>query len=170
MKHNKIKQKEEVNMEKGEIQKLLALTLLVLAIFFIFYGITLLILNKENNNENEIVPSEIQYKEIIASQVLKQNENNYYVLVFMNEDSSNSLYDLYKGKYEALENHDKVYLVNLDNPMNKAFKSEESNLKTNNILEIKFKGATLLKISNGNIVEAYETEDAIINKFKQLIG
>ena len=60
------------------------------------------------------------------------------------------------------------YILNLDSVFNKKYFTDgESNLYTENPSEIRFKDATLLKVQDGKVVEAYEGKDSIITYLKK---
>ncbi len=161
-----ISNKETQNIESNELKKLAFLVIIVLAVFLAFYGITCLILNK--NDEEIIIPTEIQYDEILLTKLLEQGEKSYYVLVTTENDSNKNLYNTYKTNYYKLEKHDKIYDSNLSNIFNKAFLSDKTNTKIKNINELKLSQSILIKIDNKKISKVYDGSDAIIEQFKNM--
>lgn len=143
-----------------EISKLIKLIIVVSLIVLIFYGLTVLV-NQEKEVENPDTPASIQYDEILIGNVLKQPNEEYYVMIYDDEDYDTSLYstylDLYKQKDEAI----RIYTSQLNNPLNQNFKAEKSNLNINDISDLKVQSSTLLKINNGKIEEFYEGEELV---------
>lgn len=143
-----------------EISKLIKLIIVVSLIVLIFYGLTVLV-NQEKEVENPDTPASIQYDEILIGNVLKQPNEEYYVMIYDDEDYDTSLYstylDLYKQKDEAI----RIYTSQLNNPLNQNFKAEESNLDISDISDLKIQSSTLLKIDNGKIEEFYEGEELV---------
>ncbi len=138
-----------------EISKLIKLIIVVSLIVLIFYGLTVLV-NQEKEVENPDTPASIQYDEILIGNVLKQPNEEYYVMIYDDEDYDTSLYstylDLYKQKDEAI----RIYTSQLNNPLNQNFKAEKSNLDISDISDLKIQSSTLLKINDGKIEEFYE--------------
>lgn len=143
-----------------EISKLIKLIIVVSLIVLIFYGLTVLV-NQEKEVENPDTPASIQYDEILIGNVLKQPNEEYYVMIYDDEDYDTSLYstylDLYKQKDEAI----RIYTSQLNNPLNQNFKAEKSNLDISDISDLKVQSSTLLKIDNGKIEEFYEGEELV---------
>lgn len=143
-----------------EISKLIKLIIVVSLIVLIFYGLTVLV-NQEKEVENPDTPASIQYDEILIGNVLKQPNEEYYVMIYDDEDYDTSLYstylDLYKQKDEAI----RIYTSQLNNPLNQNFKAEKSNLDISDISDLKVQSSTLLKINNGKIEEFYEGEELV---------
>ena len=138
-----------------ELSKLIKLIIVVSLIVLIFYGLTVLV-NQEKEVENPDTPASIQYDEILIGNVLKQPNEEYYVMIYDDEDYDTSLYstylDLYKQKDEAI----RIYTSQLNNPLNQNFKAEKSNLDISDISDLKIQSSTLLKINDGKIEEFYE--------------
>ena len=141
--------------DNSEISKLIKLIVIVTLIVLAFYGITA-ILNNDEEEETQDQSATIQYDEILIGNVLKQPNEEYYVMIYDDEDYDTSLYstylDLYKQKDEAI----RIYTSQLNNPLNQNFKAEESNLDISDISDLKIQSSTLLKINDGKIEEFYE--------------
>ena len=143
-----------------EISKLIKLIIVVSLIVLIFYGLTVM-KKKKKEVENPDTPASIQYDEILIGNVLKQPNEEYYVMIYDDEDYDTSLYstylDLYKQKDEAI----RIYTSQLNNPLNQNFKAEKSNLDISDISDLKVQSSTLLKINDGKIEEFYEGEKLV---------
>lgn len=164
------------NIENNEMQRLGILVAIVTGIFIIFYAVTFLLMReKENYDYIQKISTkrDIQYDEILISQILNQSPKEYYVFIKENDDINNSIYDVYIGNYRDYnkDNNDglKIYTLNIDKIFNKANKSDESYFNTVDVNEIKVKQATILKISNKQIVEIYEGEEKITRFFEEIL-
>ncbi|HHW69428.1 MAG TPA: hypothetical protein GX747_03740 [Tenericutes bacterium] len=173
--NKKIAKQKDVtkNVESNEVKRLGILVAIVTGIFVIFYGITVLVM-RENETYDYIkkisTAKQVQYDEIIISQLFNQKPTEYYVFIKENEDLDNKLYDVYIENYKD-SNKDglNIYTINIDKLFNSKNKSDESNFKSANIDEIKVKKATILKIANKQISEVYEGKEEIINFFNEKI-
>ncbi len=121
----------------------------MLLVFVSFYLITDYLNPKPlvKNLESEIKPVYIQYQEILAGSTFNINKSQYYVL-FYNSDK------FYKAEIEKIissyrkENKVSLYIVNLNNGLNKNYIFEESNSSAQSAAELKVKDLTLIKIEN----------------------
>lgn len=177
---NKINKKNKVEKDKietikttpTEIKKLLLIIFGILIVCAIFYGITILFVKdnklEENKEENKSNVS-IQYEEIILSKLLNQSEKDYYVLITLDEDINNKVYNEYKNKYKDKKDSKKIYISNLNHPFNKPFISDNSNFNINNIKDLKLKESTLIRVYKNKIKEYYEGKNEIISKLKELV-
>lgn len=143
-----------------EISKLIKLIIVVSLIVLIFYGLTVLV-NQEKEVENPDTPASIQYDEILIGNVLKQPNEEYYVMIYDDEDYDTSLYSTYLNLYKQKDEAIRIYTSQLNNPLNQNFKAEESNLDISDISDLKIQSSTLLKINNGKIEEFYEGEELV---------
>ena len=156
--------KKEEDKRKKELKKSLEynqsiintiITLVIVVVIFVgFYLLTDYILNKSrklNYKEPEEKEATIQYKEILASQVFDQNDEEYYVL-FYNFDGNDAAY--YNQIVSTTEL--KLYTVNINNPFNKNIVSEKTNKNAQNFNDLRVKEATIIKINNGKNVFYFE--------------
>ncbi len=148
---------EEV--ENYSIKNAIIGLVVVVAIIGVFYGITTLVVNnkeeKEESNQNE-PETNIQYEEIIVSNILKQTPVDYYVLVTTKNDEGYAQYVSDFSTYATKSNALPTYRIDLDNGFNKKYLQEESNF--DNELPV-FSGSTLVRVTEGSIAEIYETSD-----------
>ncbi|MEG0138121.1 MAG: hypothetical protein RR708_03980 [Bacilli bacterium] len=163
--------KEKYLLDDNEMLKLTKIVLAVTAILLVIYLATYLIKKNEEPKKNKEEPTQvtIQYEEILAKDILKQNQNEYYVLVYDKEDIYNEAYNVFLSSYSSKENKKNVYKLNLSLGFNKNIKNEEANLYTSNINELKISSTTLLKIQNGKVIEGYEGKDSILTFLKKLV-
>ena len=168
------KKKKKVNTlvsADNEMSKLVILILVVALVFGLFYVITLFITkdNSENsNNDLENAEVLIQYDKILVGNILDQKDNEYYVLVYKEDDVYFDLYMSYLMTYSNLSDSLNYYSVNLDEVFNKKFISDDSKLDVKDVNELKFNQTTLLRVKNGKIVSHYEGKDAITGKLGRM--
>lgn len=153
--------------EENEIIRLIKLVVIVTLIFLAFYLLTILI-NKEEEKETQKASASIQYDKILAGNILEKTDPIYYVLCYDTEDYNSIVYEAYANVYENSLLGSKVYTVELNNPFNKKYVGEESNLDVKDVTDLKFKGVTLLKIENNKIVEYFEGEE-VVTKLSKLV-
>ena len=123
-----------------------------------FYGITVLVLNnkKESKTTEEEPYVSIQYESILVGNVLKQNSDDYYVLVTTKNSSNYQQYISDFSTYSTKKGSLPTYTVDLDNSFNKNYLQSESDFNA----EIPvFKTSTLLRVTNHKIVENYEDSE-----------
>lgn len=157
----------------NELKKLGIIIIVLLIIFFIFYGITKLVNNGKDNYEynfEDDVPVEIQYDEILVGEILNQNRNEYYVLLERSEDVSVDLYKYHISRYASTQNALKVYTVNVDNPFNKGYIAEKSNLKVSDVSKMKISETALLHVKNKKVIASYEGKDKIVSQLKNQLN
>lgn len=151
-----------------ELKKLSTIFTIIVGIVCLFYIITVFVTKGESGLEyqSDDKISTISYVDILASDIFSK-DGTYYVLVKDNEDQYISLYDTYISAYEADEDALNIYYVDLNDALNKKYKSDESNLSKD---DLKFNGTTLLKISNGNIDSTYSDSESISGHLRSLIS
>ena len=143
--------------ETYDIKKAIIYLVILIIIIGVFYGITVLVTNnkKEEKTVNTDPYVSIQYESILVSNILKQNNDDYYVLATTKNDNNYkqliSDFSTYTTKQGALPS----YNIDLDNSFNKKYLQENSDFEK----EIPtFKTSTLLRITNHAITEIYEDE------------
>ncbi len=149
-----------------EISKLIKLVVIVTLIAFAFYGITILI-NKRTEEETPEESATIQYDEILIGNSLKQPNDEYYVMIYDSEDYDIGLYEVYLQLYSRKEDAIRIYTSQLNNPINQGFKADESNLNIDDISDLKIKSSTLLKVKDGVIEESYE-DDKLVEYLEEI--
>ena len=164
--------KNEINYEKkdtyfnDEFKRLAIIVGIILGIFIVAYLIIGIFVTKEikwfQKDDGSSLNTTIQYTNILAGETFNQNAEEYYV-IFADSDGYNY------ATYETMisKNSDKkIYLVDLANPLNKKYVSEESNSGVQSASDLKVKDNTLIKVSNKSNVLYLEGKDNIINQFK----
>lgn len=144
--------------DKYSIKNLIIIFVIIIAILVGFYFITFLITNNKSNKTTDEVTNEsvIDYDTILVSDIYKQSESSYYVLVKYPGDEKTSNYESSLEKYGQKESAIHVYQIDLSSAFNKKFIANETDL-TQNIPV--FNKTTLLKIENGVITENYQDTD-----------
>lgn len=168
MSNKKLNQKKIYTSETEMGINYIKIILIILVIVCVFSLITSFVTNKKNNktNSNEVT---IQYKEIIAGNILNASNDEYYVLIGFENDNYNTLYETYLTNYASKEKALPYYKVDMSKGFNKSYIStDKPNLDTDISSELKFTETTLLKIKSKKIVEKYYTNDAIIKALEQL--
>lgn len=152
----------------SSIGKLILIVAIIVVVILALFFITDIISKNSNKPSGEDKTVEIQYDEILISNILSQSNRDYYVFVYDDKDSYNDVYNAYMSKYKSSPNATRIYLSALNNGFNKSFKAEESKI-TSNINELKFSKSTLVKVSNKQIVATYEGSEKIIEHFKSIV-
>lgn len=168
MSNKKLNQKKIYTSETEMGINYIKIILIILVIVCVFSLITSFVTNKKNNKttSNEVT---IQYKEIIAGNILNVSNDEYYVLLEFENDNYNTLYETYLTNYASKEKALPYYKVDMSKGFNKSYIStDKPNLDTDISSELKFTETTLLKIKSKKIVEKYYTNDAIIKALEQL--
>lgn len=164
---------DDTDFGGDEIRKLLIIIGAVCAIMLVFYFITEGVVKHKNDKPKEETPEikiepDIQYDHILMGSLLNQKEDSYYVLAYTEDDEFYQIYEAYLENYNKLDNHLKVYKVNLSDGFNKSYIAETSYLEGNNINSIKVAGTTLIRIEEGEIYLSFEGVDAIIGRLKYI--
>ena len=138
---------------------------IVFVVLAIFYLITLMIVGmpfkKEKNEVN------FDYKEILAGSSFNRKDKEYYVLYydFSNSELNDLLYAV--NEYENQHESNKIYLVNLNEGLNKKYiSSKDSNKKPNNVNDLAIKGPTLILFKSNKVETYVEGKDDIISYLK----
>lgn len=144
-----------------KIGNLIKITLILVLIITIFYGLTIIITKNQTKELENEVPSntQIQYEEILIGNIYNQKEDEYYVLVELESDylTLSSSVNNYNEKEDSL----KLYIADLNDGFNKKYLGETSDF---NKEYPTFSKSTLLKISNKKIIEYTEGTDEIQKK------
>ena len=113
-----------------------------------------------NNNNDEETVNEIENK-ILATDSLKQVEEEYYVYFYDYKDEDVEISSNVSSKLSSK----KVYKVDTGSALNNKYVSEESNKNAKGLNDLKVKSSTVIKVSGEKIVAYYEN-DEIINNLK----
>ena len=150
----KEKNVKKANYEDNEISKLIKLIVIVTIIFLAFYAITYFV-NKKDEPQEETSTSTIQYDEILIGNLLTQPNDEYYVMIYDDNDYNSKVYEMYLSMYEDKEDAIRYYTADLTNPLNSSFVSDESNFEIEDISDLKVSTSVLLKIKDKKIESVY---------------
>ena len=145
-------------MEMGNLFKIVLVILIVFGAFYIF---TYYLQKNKQMTSTENKPNTIttiQYDEILIGNLLNQKEGDYYVLI-VNKSDYSARYKNYLTKFSG---KNKFYYSLIDNGLNKKYITDSSNLKVDNIEDLKISQTSLLKINNGKIVETYDGNASVM--------
>lgn len=158
-------------VSNNELTNLIKVVVIVCAFLLVFYFITVLVKKnqKKTSTADTNVQATIQYSKIMVGEILNRSESDYFVLVQKEDDSYIDLYNSYLSIYSSKENALKTYTVDLSDIFNSNNIGEENVVSGNNVSEYKFANTTLLKISNGSLVEVYDSSDSISSYLESLI-
>lgn len=155
------------NIEYGaDLKKLLIILGSILLVLLILYLIIAIFVTKDiklfnNSNNNTTTETTIQYSEILAGETFNKKSNEYYVIF---TDSTGNYYSVYKNIVD--KNTDKkIYIVDVSDPLNKLYISEETNPNAQKSSELKVKDNTLIKIIDGQNKLYIENKDEILSYF-----
>lgn len=146
---------------KGKI----ILVCVVLSVLAIFYVLTLYITKGDSSNTN----SESNTSSSLDNEILLGNSfslrNSEYLVVFYDlslEDLDNDFVSVVNNYNYA---HDmKLYIVDMGSGLNKAFATDgDSNKNPQSEADLLINGPTLIKISNGTLIEYIEGVENIKN-------
>ena len=160
-KEGKSLEKDKI-VEKNQVKKFAIIICVLVTIISVSYILTALFITKELDwfsKENDIAEDENISNPILASSIFKQSELEYYVYFYdFNEDKS----QITETINNKLTNY-KVYKVDTSSAMNANYIGEDSNKKAKILEELKVVSPTLIKISDGVIVEYYESNEITDN-------
>lgn len=168
-KNNKTQIRELSTTDEGtRLFKILAVILIVFAIFYFLTGYVSDYMDDRNNKtDNTPETAVIQYDKIMIGSILNQSPSEYYVLLNRSDDLYQSLYESYISTYKNDGEHLDVYMVDLDDSFNKKYISEEENLQPEKVSDFRIQNKALLKVTEHKITEVYQG-DEIASKLKEL--
>lgn len=162
---------KEVFVSNEEAKKVGIVLAIIIGVFCLFFFMTK-ILKKDDYSDifvESLDVAEIQYTDILIGNMFKQKENEYYVLIENNDEDIEEI-TYYAQNYQSLYDKDKdvkLYTAQLNNAFNKKYYGKTDSYEANSL---SFSKTTLVKVSNGSIVESYAQQDDIANKLEGLIG
>lgn len=159
------------NYEKGStsiednVFNIITIIFIVFVVLSLFYLITLLIVGDSSKKEKPVV--NFEYKEILAGTSFDKKDEEYFVVYYDFTDSN--LEDLYYSinEYESQHKSNKIYLVNMNEGLNKKYiASKDSNKTPNNINDLSIKGPTLIHFKDKKVTSYIEGKDDIVSYLK----
>lgn len=151
-----IKKTKEKQKEMKKANQLLTLLKIVLGIVILAVAVTgLYFVTTGEYPWKKDTDIEIVYDEIMAGQIFEKQDETYYVALYK-YDSEEDLSEKIDAKTST------IYKVDLNKKINSQIIGEKSNLKTDNIEELKVTQATLIKIEKNKNVETIEGYEEIV--------
>ncbi|MBQ6497812.1 MAG: hypothetical protein IJI58_03760 [Bacilli bacterium] len=157
---------EEVKVTSDSILNKIIIGLMVICLLGLFYLLTIYITNKHTDKSDTEETSEkssvsINYDEILIGKTFSMKDNDYIVVLY--DPSVSGVADAISS-YKNKEDHKPIYYVNMTNTFNKKYTTtEESNKAPSKASELSINGPTLIRITDGNLIEYLEGEEAITN-------
>ena len=166
-KNKKVEEKVLEATSSSTLNKVI-IALLVICVLGLFYLLTVYITNKHSDKdtsteETESTEATISYDKILIGKAFSMSDTDYLVLFYdtSNNDISSTYSDL-MSKYKEKEDHLPIYYADMNNSFNKKYSTtEESNKAPTKAEELAINGPTLIKISNGGLVDYLEGKEAI---------
>ena len=171
LKNTKKEEDKKVTEEKDNYFKFITTLAVLLIVFVLSYFIIGLFytneidLNKDSEEETEEI--NVDNGTIMLGQLFDQSEDDYYVLIYDVNDKE-TIIPSWKSVYEAKENALKIYVVDSKKKFNSKYITDKNGNKNATSLDnLKVVSPTLIRITNKKITDYIESEDNIVNKFKQ---
>ena len=154
----------EIKEEEKLIKKLIIITAILVFIICTIYVLSALFITKELDwldKKDEDVTDNLIENTILASEIFKQKEEEYYVYFYDYTEKNNQITSTVESKLSTK----KVYKVDTSSALNNKYVSDQSNKSAKKIEELKVKAPTVIKINGDQISEYYE-DNEIINDLK----
>ena len=147
----------EISEEKNQIKSLIIITIVLVVIIGLIYLLSALFVTKELDwfEKDESETSTLVKNTILASEIFKQTEEEYYVYLYDYSDEDDEIASAVSDKLSSA----KVYKVDTGSALNNKYVSEESNKNAKKLEELKVKASTVIKISGEQIVAYYENDE-----------
>lgn len=135
--------------------------IIVVLVFVVFYLITIFIINRKQEKNNDNLETIIQYQEILAGETFNQLENEYYVIFYDFSNYDAIIYDYMIDRFRGHNDDIPLYKVDLDKGFNAPYLSENSNQIVNQASALRVKEPTLIKIKDGQNILYQDEKEAI---------
>lgn len=171
-KKNNLKKIEKSGSFDTDIWSKFFIVLGILCFLCAFYLLTLYITNKNSTDttekDKESGEVNISYDEIMVGRTFDMSDGDYLVLYYdMDDENISSIYSGLVSDYKNKEEHLNIYTVDMSSPFNKPYVTDkESNKNPGKASEILVNGPTLIKVSNKQVSDYIEGEEAITNYLK----
>ena len=136
---------------------------MIVFIICVIYLVSALFITKEldwfSNNDKE--NTNLVTNTILASEIFKQKEEEYYVYFYDYNDEDSQISSIVSSKLSE----NKVYKVDTNSALNSRYVSDNSNKDAKTISDLKVKSPTVVKIS-GEVITGYYEGNEIINNLK----
>ena len=159
---------------KEEVKNGIIIAVVVIIILVIVYFTTAVFMtgeiggtssDSEKTTTSAATNTEDYDNKIVAGRVFNQKEDNYMVVLFSKEKASEDLTSAINS-YDSSSKDVKLYMVLLDEAVNKYVVSTEDNTNPSSSTDLKVKESALLVISSGKVTSYITDEEQIINALK----
>jgi len=172
MKNREMRRKEK-NYSSGvtysddnEMRNLIFIIVVVAVLFAGIYLVSTLVFDKQNST-TKVPTSEIQYTNILYTNVFNRSEKEYYVMLYDFDKPTANTMNYISSNYQREEKALPVYVVNLKDSFNKSiYTTGKSNPKATKATELKVTDPTLIHIKNKKVVKYVEGMEAIAKYLK----
>ena len=154
----------EIKEEEKLIKKLIIITAILVFIICTIYVLSALFITKELDwfdKKEEETKETLAKNTILASEIFKQKEEEYYVYFYDFNEKENQITSAVNSKLSSKI----VYKVDTSSALNNKYISEESNKSAKTLEDLRVKAPTVIKINGDQISEYYE-DNEIINNLK----
>ena len=154
--------KNHIEEETINLKNVIKVFAIILILFIIFYGLTILVVNKRNSKKDDdkkYSGIDTKSNDILVSDILSKSEDLYYVIAIKDDTT---IYDLYTNNIK-----DKLYNIDLDNALNKGILGSETVI-SDSARDIRINDTTLFVVENHTITEYYVGYDEVVNKLSTI--
>lgn len=153
-----------VTEEQKEVKKfLIVVVVLVIAVVGVYFFTKTFV---TKSNEVTYQDGVINYDVAIVGNMLEKNEKDYYVLAFNGSSNDANYYSTLISSYKKKDKALKVYMVDLDNELNKKYvseKEEDASKSFESLEKLKLGKVTLIKVNNKKVT-SFKTNEEDIKK------
>ncbi|MEG2457881.1 MAG: hypothetical protein RSB41_03215 [Bacilli bacterium] len=167
-KNIKINSKNIKSNEEVDVIKFVKILCIVIGFCLIIYVVTILLQKggvfDEGYKKLDSVDAVITHEDILIGSVFNRSQSEYYVAFIDDKTSDGQFLQNIINNYLKQDNVKAIYKVDMNSHFSLEHKSDEGNKGANSVENLKINGATLIKISNGNIITYLEGTDLIYDE------
>ena len=155
---------QEIKEDEKLIKKLIIITAILVFIICAIYVLSALFITKELDwfdKKEEETKETLAKNTILASEIFKQKEEEYYVYFYDFNEKENQVTSAVNAKLSSKI----VYKVDTSSALNNKYISDQSNKSAKTLEDLRVKAPTVIKINGDQISEYYE-DNEIINNLK----
>lgn len=156
---------KQTNEDTNMVRKFFLILLGVILISGLIYFLTSKNLDSTKSN-TESSSTSISYDTVNVGNIFNRPYDEYYVMAYDFDGSDAYEYTNAVLSYKGESTSIKIYSLDLGLKQNNDHVGDKSNKNAKNASEIMFNGPTLIKISNGKIVNYYDSKDKILDTLK----
>lgn len=142
---------------------LIGLIVILIGVYYFTRAFVTKDLNKDNSTDVTYQPGSISDTDIIVGNMLNRPYDEYYCIAFGRKDNLAPFYDTLITKYEKEKDSKKIYYIDIDEELNKKYKSDgkEVTKDFDKLDNLKLGDITLLKIKKGKVTKIITNVDDI---------